>query len=581
MSMSQVCMIILLLALLLASARYLLSLRRSELSRRPKIWRVIAILSLQTVSAALLYFCLFPPSTLTSAERLVILTANADMENATISGRLLALPEAPVFAKAEPVPDLATALRRYPGVSQLHIIGNGLGPRDLEAARGLSIDFTPAPLPKALVQLSLPNDISSGARWSLQGRVHQIKNARIELLDPANAVVASADIDAEGYFSLADTARSPGLVMYQLRILDERKKIVENIRLPLLVEQSQALKMLSLSGGPNPELKYLRRWALDAGVELQSQITLSAGVQMNSSAIAINAQSLRSVDLLMLDERAWASMNRSSKQALIDALRSGMGVLLRISGPLSAADRNDLRALGFAVADANIVQGIHLANSGDKKSKPTLTRRPLQVASSDGVTMLRDDSGNPLAVWRAEGRGRIGLVWLTDTYKLVLGDQSSLHGQIWRDAVATLARVRPGNTPYLRGQNTRMNDRSVLCNISGKAFIREPDKKITSLMPETQGLNKNCAAFWPRISGWHVLVTDSQELPFHVRGNDEAPGLKANDMREATLLLMSKSVTEKNVARIPVPGSPWPWFYAWLFFTALLWWLERSKWGTQ
>lgn len=581
MSTNQICMMILAFAVLLASGRYLLSIRRTEISRRPSPWRVIAILSLQVLSAALLYLSLFPPSTLTSAGRLVILTANADIANTKVSGRLLALPEAPTFANTEPVPDLATALRRYPGVNHLQILGSGLGPRDLDAARGLSIDFTPAPLPKALVQLSLPNEVSSGASWSLRGRVNQIKKARLELLDPGNTVVASTDADAEGNFTLGDTARSPGLAIYQLRILDEQKKILESIKLPLRVEQAPTLKILSLSGGPNPELKYLRRWALDAGVELQSQITLSAGVQMNNSTIAINAQSLRDVDLLMLDERAWTTMNRNGKQAVIDALRSGMGVLLRISGPLSALDRNELRALGFTVADANIVQGIHLADGGDRKNQPTLTRRPLKVGSPDGVTLLHDDAGNPLAIWRAEGRGRIGLFWLTDTYKLVLDDQSSRHGQIWRDAVSTLARVRSGSSPFLRDQNPRVNERSVLCHIFGKAFVREPDKKAAYLLPETGGANKNCAAFWPRTSGWHVVVTDSQELPFYVRDSDEAPGLKANDMREATLLLMSKPAAEKNSARIPVPGSPWLWFYAWLFFTALLWWLERSKWGTR
>ncbi len=581
MSMIHVCAVLLVLAVLVGCGRYLFALVRSEASQRPKLWRITAIFLLQFLSAALLYFSLFPPPTFTSAERLVILSANAEAANADISGRVLALPEARPSANAEPIPDLATALRRYPGVDHLQIVGDGLGPRDQEAARGLSVEFNPSPLPQGLIELSLPEKIASGARWSLQGRINRIENARVELLDPGNALVASTSVDAEGNFTLADTARTAGLAMYQLRILDAQKKIVDNVKIPLNIVQEKPLRVLSLSGGPNPELKYLRRWALDAGVELQSQVNLSVGVQMNNAAISINSASLRDLDLLLLDERAWSGMNRGSKQAVIDALRSGMGVLLRITGSLSTNDRSELRTLGFAINDANLVQSIHLDSDGDKKLQPTLTRRPLTVSSRDGVTLLRDDANSPLALWRAEGRGRIGLIWLTDTYKLVLNGDSSGHGQIWHDAVSTLARTRNESTIYLPKQNLRINQRMVLCNIAAKTYVQEPEAGISYLMLDAATGAKKCAAYWPPHAGWHVVSTDTQELPFYVRDANEVLGIKANAMREATLLLAANHSTEKNTSRIPVAGSPWPWFFSWLLFTALLWLLERSKLGTR
>ncbi len=581
MTLEQICIGLLIFAVLLGSTRYLFSLRQIQTDRRARLWRVLAILSLQIASAAVLYFVLFPPPTFTSAERLVILTANADSVDHQINGRVLALPEAGTSADAEAVPDLATALRRYPGVNHVQIIGVGLTARDQDAARGVSIAFEPAPLPKALVELSLPDKVSSGAHWSVQGRVNQIKNARIELLDPGNAVVVSTQIDVEGNFVVADTARTAGLAIYQLRILDEQKAVVETVKLPLNIVLEKAVKVLSLSGGPNPELKYLRRWAVDAGVELQSQINLSPGVQMNNAAISINSSSLREVDLLMLDERAWNTMSRGSKQTVLDALRNGMGVLLRITGPLNANDRAELRSLGFAVNDASIVQGVHLNGSADKKNSFALSRRPLRVGSVDAVTLLQDDAKNPLASWRAEGRGRIGLIWLTDSYKLVLNGEASRHGQIWRDAISTLARTRVETTVTLREHDARIYERTVLCNLAAKAFVQAADSEITYLIPETSGTNKNCAAFWPRVSGWHMAVSNQTEFPFYVRDANETSGLKANAMREATMLLTARQTSEKNTSRIPVPGSPWPWFSVWLFLSAVLWLLERSKIGTR
>jgi hypothetical protein len=579
MNITMLCLLLLVLAVLLGSGRYLFSVWRNEKLRRPKAWRVLAIVFLQIGSALFLYLVLFPPPTFTSAERLVILTANANLSSKNISGRLLALPEAPDTSSAERVPDLATALRRYPGALNLQIIGDGLSARDQEAAHGLSVKFSPSPLRRGLIELTLPEKFSSGAHWRVQGRINQMPNARLELLDPGNTVVASTQTDTNGNFVLADTARTAGLAMYQLRILDEQKRVLETVKLPLNIVQGQALKVLSLSGGPNPELKYLRRWAIDVGVQLQSQINLSPGVQMSNASITINSASLREVDLLILDERIWATMNHNSKQAMTDALRGGMGLLLRITGPISANDRNELRTLGFVVSEADIVQAIHLDSNADKKLQPSLTRRPLRISSPDAVTWLRDDANNPLALWRAEGRGRIGLIWLTDSYKLVLTGDGISHAKIWRDAVSNLARSRSGMEIYLRDRYSRINERVVLCNISAKTSVQETDSEVAYLIPDNTGTNKNCAAYWPRRSGWHVVISDSQSLPFYVRDSNEAPGLKANAIREATQLMTAKYSPRASKDRIPVAGSSWPWFFAWLLITGLLWLLERSKLG--
>ena len=301
---------------------------------------------------------------------------------------------------------------------------------------------------------------------------------------------------------------------------------------------------------------------------------------MNNTAIAINAASLREVDLLMLDERAWGTLNHNKKQSVIEALRGGMGLLLRITGPLTSTDRNELRALGFYVNEDNRVQGVRLQNSDDKKVQATLTRRPLQVNTSDAVTLLQDDAKNPLALWRAEGRGRMALFWLTDTYKLILNADSRRHGQIWQDAISTLARTRNETPIYLRDRNARINERIVLCNIAAKTYVQEPDADISYLIPDNAtGPNKNCAAFWPRLSGWHNVISDNNELPFYVRDNKDAIGLKANAIRQATQLLTAKQSLWEKTNRITIPGSHWPWFLFWLLATALLWLVERTKWG--
>jgi hypothetical protein len=582
MAPAQICFLVIALAVALGAARYVFSIWKKQV-QQPKLWRVLSIIALQFSSAALLYFCLFPPPVYRNknTEQLVILTENADanINAASASGRSLALPEAAsANSNIERAPDLASALRRYPNASHLHIIGNGLSARDIDAAKNITISFKPSPLPPGIVELWLPDTISPGARWFVQGRVAHAANARVELYDPNNTLIQSVPLDNAGVFSLGDTARSPGFSIYQIRVVDQNKKPIDAIDVPVNTIQAPALKILSLSGGPNPDLKYLHRWALNAGIELDSQVSLSAGISMRTAPMAISSASLEKLDLLMLDERAWAAMNQSSQQAVVDALQDGLGVMLRVTGPINSNDRRELRALGFNIEDDNSTQNVQLENI-DKNLG--LTRQAIRVNSDDGVIFLRDHSKKPLAMWRAQGRGRIGLWWLNDTHRLALSENTSAHGQLWQTALSTLTRPSKTKQAVIDQQTARINTRSIFCDITAKTYVKAGNADITYLLPENNSQGKLCAAFWPTRSGWHELVSGEASTFFYVRKSSEALGLKINAMQQATLQRVAQNTSKNTTAAAPVPGMPWPWFFSWLFVTTLLWALERSRKGLR
>jgi hypothetical protein len=582
MAPANICMLMIALAAALGAARYVLSIWKKQI-QQPRLWRVLSMIVLQFSSAALLYFCLFPPPVYRSqnTEQLVILTENADANaNSTHApGRLLALPEATSANNSiERVPDLASALRRYPNASHLHIIGNGLSARDINAAKNIAMSFKPSPLPSGIVELWLPDAISAGARWFVQGRVAHAANARAELYGPDNTLIQTVALDSTGGFSLGDTARSPGFSIYQIRIVDQSKKRIDAIDVPVNSIQAPAIKILSLSGGPNPDLKYLHRWASDAGIELDSQVSLSAGISMRTAPVAINSASLKKLDLLMFDERAWTAMNRSSQQAVVDALQDGLGVMLRVTGPINSNDRRELRALGFNIEDDNGTQNVQLENI-DKNIG--LTRQAISVSSNDGVTFLRDDGKKPLAIWRTHGRGRIGLWWLNDTHRLALSENTSAHGQLWETALSTLARPSKTKQAAIDEHAARVNERSIFCDIAAKAYVRAGNTDITYLLPENNSQGTLCAAFWPTRSGWHELVSAEISTFFYVRNNSEALGLKINAMQQATLKRVAQNTSKNSAAAARIPGTPWPWFFSWLFVTTLLWALERSRMGLR
>jgi hypothetical protein len=605
---------LLLLAGLYAAIRALLPLRppastavSGSAPRRQPARFVIALLSL--VSAALLAVVLFPPTTSRPTGSLLVLTAGSTtqaLSKHSGAAHVVALPEAPALAGVERVPDLATALRRHPASRELIVAGIGLPLRDQQAAAGRPLRFDATPLPRGVVEFHAPNEIVAGRRWSLQGRVQGVAQGHAELRDPAGERVDRVPLATDGGFLLQGRARAPGRVDWSLRITDASGKTVEDLALPAEVTAGAPLRMWALSGGPDPELKYLRRWAVDAGLSLRTRISLGAGMAIGDVP-SVNAETLREVDLLVLDERAWRGLAAGQRVALRAAVREGLGLLLRITGPLSAADRRELQSLGFSVQDVEMATRVQLppalldeaatADAGDgvgdaiealasRATEPALAlmRRPVRVRATDGLPLLTDEKNEPLALWRSEGRGRVGLWWLSDSWRLVLAGQAAAHGQLWSEAAGVLARARPAGRARLLQPaegRARIHQRAVFCGLSPMASVVGPQGSAQPLRIDPASGVEACAAYWPAHSGWHELRDGEQRFAFHVRGADEAAALQAQALGAATQRLV-RDQAAIAIAEHKTPGPRWPWFLAWLSVTALLWWLEqRQRRGAQ
>lgn len=594
---------LLILAVILGWTRLLLRQWRAPAGARSRTWRWVLLLSLQPLCALLLYRTLVPPTMPTRAGEMTVLTAGATRAqlDASVQGAVLvALPEARGLRDAERVPDLATALRRHPGTARVGVIGAGLEARDRDALGEVALAFEPAPLPDGLSHLWAPERVAAGDAFRVRGRVHGIGGGSVELLDPAGRRIDIAAIAEDGGFSLVGSARAPGTVLFALRIRDGERETVEEVAVPLWVASEPAPRVLLLAGAPNPEFKYLRRWAAEAGMALHVQVAVGGGVTLGDAPVAMNIESLREFDLVVLDERAWATLGEAARAALAAAMRDGLGVLLRITAPLPDTTRRQLRALGFevsagaataavamppAIEDETMVLARLGPGTADapldtglaSEAPPALTRRDLRIAAADPAT------GAVAALdwlhWRAEGRGRIALATLVDSYRLVLAGRGDLHAELWSAAFAAAARPREAAAPSF-AREIRVGERTAVCGIDAEALVRAPDGASTRLLPDPAA--DDCAGYWPRLPGWHALLQGDETRPFHVRSPDAAPGLRATALREATQRHVGGAPPRSETgaqAGPPRRGASWPWFLAWLAAAAALWWLERSRLG--
>lgn len=555
--------------------------------------RLLSLALLQPVSAALLYFALYPPGVGGSGTgALRIATAGASrLAGASVGAPLVLLPEAPDIRGGEAVPDLATALRRHPDVTTISISGDGLRPRDMDAARPLNVKFDPSPLHSGIAAITPPAAVAPGGRFTLGGTIAGLPGATVELIDPAGRVTDRGAPDKDGRFLLNGTARAAGAVTFTLRVR-LNKRIVEQADVPVWVSEAVRPRMLILAGAPGPEVKYLRRRASDAGFDVTTQMKAGGGVALGDAPIALNAPSLRRFDVAIVDDRAWPG----ARGSLLAAVRSGMGLVLRAGGAIDGATRSQWQALGLGlsgpggiapialpkVADQAVAQtrhGIGKANAPvdmalPEDMAPDVSRIGLMPGGANMVPLLHDAGGASLAAWRALGMGRVALFTPIDSYGLTLTGRGDLYDDWWNALLEAVARPAPAS--HMTTDIGWVGERVTLCGLTGGGLVETSGQRQAAILPVA-----GCGSFWPSEAGWHYLRAQGQLRPFYVQPSSALPIMRAARDRQATVMLRNNVQPTAQAEALKPYRSPWFFWLAWLAVSALLWWLERSRLGRR
>ncbi|GAB2669075.1 carboxypeptidase regulatory-like domain-containing protein [Arenimonas aestuarii] len=535
----------------------------------------------QCLVAGLLWFALFPPPVTAPANPLVVLAPGAhDLPPLRPGEVRVALPGAMPGADIERMPDLGTALRRYPASDSVRVHGHGLPARDHDAAAGLPLAFEPTPLPAGLQSLAMPTSAVQGQAFSVRGRVQGLAGGTVELHDPRGETLATASPGDDGDFVLSAQAGPAGPTAFGLRWLDAEGRLLGEETLPLDVTGPARPRLLALAGGPGPELKYLRRWAVDAGLDLHTVIDLGGGVQLGDRPLPVNAATLAEFDLVLLDERAWRQLGPGGRDRLRDAVRDGLGLLLRITGRLGADDLATLRAWGVMLEDSDAVRSLRwpLAQDADAAAAannpaPVLSRRPLHLSATDGRALHLAPDGAALVAWRNEGRGRVGATILSDSYRLWLSGRRAAHGQLWATTVQTLARAR-GEGSTAAPAPAWAGERTMLCGLSDGDSVTAPDGSRTALAIDPASGAAACAGYWPAQLGVHQINRGETTLPLLVRDPDAYPAMIAAQRQAATKGLAAQAPAVEPAPH-QQPGPRWPWWLAWLLASGALWFHER------
>jgi hypothetical protein len=526
----------------------------------------------------------------------LIVDTRSTPELAAVAGATrIDLPEAPPHLGGEPEPDLATALRRHPGVTRLHILGDGLEPRDREAAKGLALDFKALPL-RGLTELYPPKKVAQGATFQVAGRTEGAKGGSAELLDPAGRLVDTEAINAVGRFVLSGAARDIGPALFAVRVRDRQHAMIEAADVPVWVGADPGPNVLLLAGAPGPEVKQLRRWALAAGVALQASVDAGDGLELGEARPHLDAPALDRVDLVVVDERSWSNLSAGERAALIAAARGGMGLLLRVTGPLPASVRDQWNALGLPLESGEETAVVTLSpalaqppasSAAPANALPELTRRVVDVPVTGSAILAQDVSSAVLGRWRTVGRGRVGVWAVTDSSGLVTAGYGERYGELWSTLFATLARASLPEAPSSDTSSTdifRTGERVSICGMGQGAEVLQPDGGAVRLYVDPASGPDECAGYWPAGAGWRLVRDTSvksaerQDRPLYVYPADALPNLRALELRDGTLTLAGASpAATRRGTQARSSGPAWPWLSMLIVIGGSVWWFERRQ----
>ncbi|MEC3911382.1 carboxypeptidase regulatory-like domain-containing protein [Sphingobium sp. CR2-8] len=419
----------------------------------------------------------------------------------------------------------------------------------------------------------------------------RLPGATVALLDPAGRITDSGTADKDGRFMLVGTARAAGPVIFTLQVRSG-KALVEQAAVPVWVADSARPRLLIVAGAPGPEVKYLRRWASDAGFDVTTQMSAGGGIALGDAPIALEAASLRRFDVAIVDDRRWPGL----RGPLLSAVRGGMGLVLRTGGPIDGATLSQWRSIGFDLAgpggvvplalpkapDRAIAQTRHGIGSADipvdiaspEDMVPDVNRLGLIPGGADAVSLLRDAGGASLAAWHALGSGRVALFTAIDSYGLSLTGRGDLYGDWWSAILGAVA--RPAAASHMVTDMVWAGERMTMCGLGSDSRVETPDGGQAHMLPVA-----GCAAFWPVTAGWHYLRDGRALRPFYVQPRAALTTMRGARDRQATAMLHQFDAPATTKVVSVRSGSNWVFWLAWLAVSALLWWLERSRLGRR
>lgn len=503
--------------------------------------------------------------------RAVIVTEGASVRGARAVADSAAA--ARVFVLGDSLPDLGALRRRHPEFSELILAGWGLPPEELMRAGEATIELAATPLPEAILAATWPSPVATGTPVVIEGVAPSLSRVYLEGPGlPGDSVQA----DSAGGFALRFTPAAPGLATFVLRVGSSRDTGAVDVR------DRPPPAVLIIESAPDFETSRLRQWLGERGGRVAVRTGISRArrrtVALNGASLPrrpLSRDLLREFDVLIIDRGSLDGLTGAERDALSRAVaEDGLGVLMEGGSretPLAPPPHRLAGNAERSVRIRSVPEGVLLSPA----SRSALTLLPDPAT----IDVFRDAGNRPVAAWRAQGAGRVGVTAMRNTVRWLLEGDAPAWDSYWVGLLSALARS-PAAWRISGGSHATVGRPIEIAWPAplDTAVVVGPGASSDTvyLTPDRDSLAWR-GRFWPREAGVHRIAAPGDTALVRVSNRLAWAGVRARERSLATRLhgaLWTAEASGTRSARVPLPA--WPFHLIFIGAVGWLWWERRS-----
>ena len=488
------------------------------------------------------------------------------------------------------IADLPYYLRTHEEVNRLRVYGNGLPTEILNYTKGMNYEFVPAANPEGVIAVSWPKVISQSESLEVQGTYHNAGDQPVKLLlEGAGTAFDSLEIPAHQTtaFALRSAPKQMGRAVYSLRAV-AGKMLLSKSPIPFEVSPVDKLKILVLASYPDFEYKFLKNWLLENKYPAVFRTRISkekfSTEQVNIDAkqsVALNSTALKNYDLVIADDEELAQLGASANTALKEAVRAGLGMLIRFNETkkLSAlAERFSL----VNSSDTITTSFVPVLNETGRALKSISTGQSFFIqAQSSSMVLVRDQKAKVLVSNSLYGNGRIAATVLSSTYNWILSGFKKDYADYWAYVLSSNARKQ--NVPFVFHSNPTfaVANEPVNLDVESGSTAKLPGVKLNesglSVLQNTVLPFFWQSTAWVQAKGWNRFQSEgNKDSYFYVYDKNDWKALKDYRMLLENRNLVKKAVSGTEKAKLAAETfgkevSKWWFFGLFLCSVAYLW----------
>jgi len=347
------------------------------------------------------------------------------------------------------IPDLEYFTSSHPDFNKFHVLGNGLDEHEIELFKPDQLIFHPSD-PSGFRSVHWKSTIRSGDRLIVQGNFINPSQKPVELiLKGLSTTLDSFNIPSnkKSTFELSSIPKLLDKAIYSIIALSGRDTI-SNEKIPVIIEERKALKILLISSTPGFEIKFLKNWLYAENYALAVRTSISKDKfsteflnTERTSLNRINPGLLEKFDVLIGDMTELSLMSAGENAAVQNQISKGMGLLIRADGETTGGGFYK-RVFNISAAKGTSQGNLTLNWPGTTAKKiAKADSRPMQIVQdARSQALLKDGQGQVLVSSKQYGAGRIILSTLADTYTWMLGNKPDNYSSYWSFIIEKAAR---------------------------------------------------------------------------------------------------------------------------------------------